>query len=88
MRRSRIRAPTWSSIAAVDRPLFGFAIVSPLCLVAGAGSRQPARPAFSVNANKARKFPTRPRRIKIKINRSAICQTEIFPGWMHSTVMR
>jgi hypothetical protein len=27
MRRSRIRLPTWSSIAAVDRPLFGFAIL-------------------------------------------------------------
>ena len=27
MRRSRIRPPTWSSIAAVDRPLFGFAML-------------------------------------------------------------
>jgi hypothetical protein len=30
MRRSRMRAPTWSSIAAVDRPLFGFAMISPV----------------------------------------------------------
>src|ERR1700737_1038512 len=27
MRRSRIRPPTWSSIAAADRPLFGFAML-------------------------------------------------------------
>src|SRR6516164_5008718 len=27
IRRSRIRLPTWSSIVAVDRPLFGLAIV-------------------------------------------------------------
>jgi len=30
MRRSRMRAPTWSSIAAVDRPLFGLAMPSPV----------------------------------------------------------
>ena len=30
MRRSRILAPTWSSMAAVERPLFGFAIPSPV----------------------------------------------------------
>src|SRR5215469_7171683 len=27
IRRSRIRPPTWSSIVAVDRPLFGLAII-------------------------------------------------------------
>jgi hypothetical protein len=27
MRRSRIRPPTWLSIAAVDRPLFAFAML-------------------------------------------------------------
>src|SRR6266446_5818825 len=33
IRRSRMRAPTWSSIAAVDRPLFGLAIpLTRVCL--------------------------------------------------------
>jgi hypothetical protein len=45
MRRSRMRAPTWSSIAAVDRPLFGFAMLVTYGCVARAQllTREPSR---------------------------------------------
>src|SRR3954454_2022609 len=69
MRRSRMRAPTWSSIAALDRPLFGFAILLTHRLSCPRAYAR-ACPAISVNANKIGKFPTARSEEKTSSNRT------------------
>ena len=55
MRRSRIRLPTWSSIATVDRPLFALAILF-TCVSASTSGSSPD--PYPPNDGKGRLIPT------------------------------